>query len=1304
MPKTFFLRALGALGLLFPVASFAQVSITGAPATQNFDSLANTGTTNTTLPAGWFLSEPGSNGQYIASNGSGVGLSGSVYSFGSTGSGERALGSIASGTTAPTIGAQLRNDTGSTLSTLRVAFTMEQWKLGTPGAADRLTFAYSTDATSLTTGTWTPVSALDAVSKVTIGTVDTALDGNAAANRTAVTFDIASLSVASNATIWIRWSDINDANVDDGIGIDDVSLGLPGDIPPAFLSSVPQHNAANVAIDTPISVTFSESVDVAGDWFALNGCGGVTLTPSAGPASTYTFTRSGPLPFGAHCTLAIDGSLVTDRDGTIQPMAGVEQIAFDVVADELPVVTATTPADVATGVVRSANLSVTFSEPVTAPASAFGIFCPDTAPGSLAFALSSEDNLLFVLDPNADLPASTHCKLTVDNLQVTDQDGTPDAPDRDTAIFFDTAAVAPPAIVTTVPAKSSTNFPPAGDLQIVFDHSVSLSAGAFVLNCVQSAGINLTHAVTGSSFAVDTGTTLTAGDSCTLTIEADAVVSGDNLHPVADEIVMFQVASSGAGNYYSGVDTSSCTALRTSLHNLIKDHTAVSYSGSAPNALTVINLADEDPLNTANILDVYKNNSCLKQLSGATCYNKEHTWPNSRGFNDLESLNGQPYPPYTDVHMLYASDVGFNSHRGNLNYGNCTSGCSRDDTNFYFNFGGGDDDNLYNASVYEVWDHRKGDAARAVLYMDVRYEGGTNANGQAEPDLIVTDNLALVTATPSGVPQTHGYIGVRSDIIAWATADPPDQLEMLRNDAVYSYQNNRNPFIDHPEWVECVFNCNCGAVGNNPPVANDTTFALAENASPSTVVGTVVATDPDAGASLTYSITAGNASGAFSMSGNQLRVANAAPLNFETTPQFVLTVTVSDGSLSDTAQITVNLNNVNEAPVASDATYSVAENIIPPALVGPVVASDPDAGATLTYTITGGNGSGAFTMSGNQVAVANGASLDFETTPQYVLTVTVSDGSLSDTATITVNLTNVNEAPVANDAIFGLVENSPTATVVGQVAASDVDAGSTLTHSITGGNASGAFAISSGGQITVANASPLNFETTPQFVLTVTVSDGSLNDTATITINLGNVDEGGEVANDDAATVAEDSSNNAIAVLGNDVADPDGGALAVTAAGAAQHGSTSFTATGVSYTPTANYCGADSFNYTLNGGDIAAVNVTVSCSNDAPATAATLPARSGNEGEPIATFSIATGFSDVDGDDLDYGQTGLPAGLTLDAETGEIGGVPATGSAAASPYTVVITASDGTLSVQQSFQFTLGVRAATVFRHGFEGN
>ena len=102
------------------------------------------------------------------------------------------------------------------------------------------------------------------------------------------------------------------------------------------------------------------------------------------------------------------------------------------------------------------------------------------------------------------------------------------------------------------------------------------------------------------------------------------------------------------------------------------------------------------------------------------------------------------------------------------------------------------------------------DMARAVLYMDVRYKGGTNANGQAEPDLQVTDNLALITVTPSGQVQTNGYMGKKSDLIAWSLGDPPDDYERLRNEAVFSFQHNRNPFIDHPEWVECVFNnTNC---------------------------------------------------------------------------------------------------------------------------------------------------------------------------------------------------------------------------------------------------------------------------------------------------------------------------------------------------------------------------------------------------------------------------------------------------------------------------------------------------------------
>ena len=112
-------------------------------------------------------------------------------------------------------------------------------------------------------------------------------------------------------------------------------------------------------------------------------------------------------------------------------------------------------------------------------------------------------------------------------------------------------------------------------------------------------------------------------------------------------------------------------------------------------------------------------------------------------------------------------------------------------------------------------------------------------------------------------------------------------------------------------------------------------------------------------------------------------------------------------------------------------------------------------------------------------------------TPTFSLTVQVLDNgtpALSGTATVTVNLTNVNEAPVVNAATFTVNENSANGTVVGTVTFADPDAGQTGTFSITAGNTGGAFAINAGtGQITVATTAALNFEVTPTFSLTVQV-------------------------------------------------------------------------------------------------------------------------------------------------------------------------------------------------------------------------
>jgi hypothetical protein len=93
--------------------------------------------------------------------------------------------------------------------------------------------------------------------------------------------------------------------------------------------------------------------------------------------------------------------------------------------------------------------------------------------------------------------------------------------------------------------------------------------------------------------------------------------------------------------------------------------------------------------------------------------------------------------------------------------------------------------------------------------MDVRYEGGTAANGQPEPDLIATNNRALLVNTPSGQVPAQGYMGVLTTLLAWHAADPPDAQEQLRNDVVFSYQGNRNPFIDHPEYASCLWQGLC---------------------------------------------------------------------------------------------------------------------------------------------------------------------------------------------------------------------------------------------------------------------------------------------------------------------------------------------------------------------------------------------------------------------------------------------------------------------------------------------------------------
>ena len=205
--------------------SFAPVSLAtaGVALTQSFDALANTGATNELTIRGWALSEAGTSPNQLYGSGTGSSNAGDTYSFGSVAATDRALGGLQSGTVIPTIGAAFTNNTGLTLTSLLVSYFGEQWRNGGANAIDTLDFQISTNATSLTTGTWTDVNALDFNSPI-VSAVAAALDGNLAANRTAVSSEITGLTLASGATIWIRWTDFNVAGSNAGLAIDDFSI------------------------------------------------------------------------------------------------------------------------------------------------------------------------------------------------------------------------------------------------------------------------------------------------------------------------------------------------------------------------------------------------------------------------------------------------------------------------------------------------------------------------------------------------------------------------------------------------------------------------------------------------------------------------------------------------------------------------------------------------------------------------------------------------------------------------------------------------------------------------------------------------------------------------------------------------------------------------------------------------------------------------------------------------------------------------------------------------------------------------
>lgn len=263
----------------------SSISLTalGTAVTENFDTLASTGTATGT-PPGWYFSESGTGANTSLTAGTGSANSGDTYSFGTNT--DRAFGTLRTGTVISTIGAKIKNNSGSTINNLVISYSGEQWRLGATGRTDRLDFQYSLDATSLTTGTWNDVNSLDFTAPNISGTTGP-LNGNVSANLTAVDYTITGLTISDGANFFIRWNDLDATGADDGLAIDNFSIKGCGTVSAPTASDQAFCSAASPTVAS-LSATGTSI-----QWYSASS-GGTALSSSTAltTATTYYATQT----------------------------------------------------------------------------------------------------------------------------------------------------------------------------------------------------------------------------------------------------------------------------------------------------------------------------------------------------------------------------------------------------------------------------------------------------------------------------------------------------------------------------------------------------------------------------------------------------------------------------------------------------------------------------------------------------------------------------------------------------------------------------------------------------------------------------------------------------------------------------------------------------------------------------------------------------------------------------------------------------------------------------------------------------
>ena len=359
--------------------------------------------------------------------------------------------------------------------------------------------------------------------------------------------------------------------------------------------------------------------------------------------------------------------------------------------------------------------------------------------------------------------------------------------------------------------------------------------------------------------------------------------------------------------YYNNATGKTGEELKTALHDIIKGHHVVSYGG----LLNAFAYTDCKP--NGKIWDIYSNYEfslstglCGEYEQEGDCWNREHTWPQS-WFNGATT-------PRSDLFHVYPTDGFVNAQRGNYPYGEVN----------HPTYTSGNGSKLgpcvtqgYSAKVFEPVDEYKGDIARSYFYMSVRYSGEDDDWG-----------------TSGMTNKSDIKPWAMTMLLRWSDEDPVSDKEIARNNAVYGYQNNRNPFIDHPEYARMIwdpnwtqgasYNITCttglqhGSVSAPETALEGSTVAITATPSPGYMVDTYTVYKTGS-PSTTVTV---SSNGTFTMPGYAVTVSATFVQN--NTQYHIALGTVSHGSISVSTQTALSGTNItlSATPAIGYSLYS----------------------------------------------------------------------------------------------------------------------------------------------------------------------------------------------------------------------------------------------------------------------------------------------------------------------------------------------------------------------------------------------